>query len=71
MTQPVTLQEKIGRNLKELLRQKHLTQEKFAEYCSVEARTVRKWIQKGIDKISVVEQIAIVLEIGIKDVMML
>lgn len=71
MVQDFSLQEKIGKNLKSLLKQRNLTQEEFAELCLVEPRTVRKWIQNGIDKISTIELIAKVLEMKVEDVMCL
>ena len=59
--------EKIGENLKRLIKEsEYRTQERFAEAAFVDARTVRRWIQNGVDSISTVAMIADVLEVDVK-----
>ncbi|MDY4787977.1 MAG: helix-turn-helix transcriptional regulator [Bacilli bacterium] len=46
-----------GRNLKHLLKKRHLTQEQGAYLLHVEERTLRRWIKDGIDRLSTIELI--------------
>lgn len=47
-----------GANLKRLLKEFGKTQEDFADEFCVDVRTVRRWVSNGIDKLSLVQQIA-------------
>ena len=49
----------VGENLKRLIKEsKYGTQENFAYEFGADVRTVGRWINKGIDKLSLVSQIA-------------
>lgn len=65
MTQKITLSEKIGRNLKNLIKtSKFKTQDRFAtEGMFVDPATVRRWISRGIKDINTIQEIVDVLEI--------
>ena len=59
--------EKIGTNLKRLIKEsKYRTQERFADAAFVDVRTVRRWIQNGIDSITTVAMVADVLGVDVK-----
>jgi len=54
-----------GRNLKKLVKQKlKMTQERFAELAEVDVRTVGRWYNEGIDKLSTIKRLADLLEIS-------
>lgn len=56
----------VGANLKRAIKEsKWKTQEKFAEAFGAEVRTVGRWCNQGIDKLSLVQQIADFLEIDV------
>ena len=55
-----------GANLKRIIKESEWkTQKKFAEKFNAEVRTVGRWCNQGIDKLSLVEQIAKFLEIDV------
>ena len=55
-----------GENLKRAIKEsKWKTQEKFSEAFGAEVRTVGRWCNQGIDKLSLVQQIADFLEIDV------
>ncbi len=56
-----------GDLIKRHIKEKGLTQAKFAEEIGYEERTVRKWIQKGVFDYRVLVQIANVFEIDVRD----
>lgn len=58
MVQNDSLSAKVGKNLKRIIKEHGLTQDKFAELMYVDPTTVRRWIANGIDKISIIEEIA-------------
>ena len=60
MTQKLTLAERAGKNLKNLIKKsKYKTQERFAcEAMYVDPTTVRKWIHNGIKNINLIQEIA-------------
>ena len=60
MTQELTLAERAGKNLKNLIKKsKYKTQERFAyEAMYVDPTTVRKWIHNGIKNINLIQEIA-------------
>ena len=60
MTQKITLAEKAGQNLKNLIKEsEYKTQEKFAvEGIGVDPVTVRRWISHGIKDINTIQEIA-------------
>lgn len=47
-----------GKFLKKELKKNHITQEKFAEDFGVDARTVRRWVSKGINSVETIWSIA-------------
>ena len=56
----------VGSNLKRAIKEsKWKTQEKFSEAFGAEVRTVGRWCNQGIDKLSLVQQIADFLEIDV------
>ena len=56
----------VGVNLKRAIKEsKWKTQEKFSEAFGAEVRTVGRWCNQGIDKLSLVQQIADFLEIDV------
>ena len=56
----------VGANLKRAIKEsKWKTQEKFAEAFGAEARTIVRWCNQGIDRLSVIQQIADFLEIDV------
>lgn len=58
--------ERIGGNLKRLIKEsEYRTQERFAEAAYVDVRTVRRWLQRGIDSITTVVTIAQVLDVDV------
>ena len=62
----IDLNKIVGANLKRAIKKsKWRTQEKFSEAFGAEVRTVGRWCNQGIDKISLVQQIADFLEIDV------
>jgi hypothetical protein len=56
----------VGANLKRAIKEsKWKTQEKFSEAFGAEVRTVGRWCNQGVDKLSLVQQIADFLEIDV------
>ena len=56
----------VGANLKRAIKEsKWKTQEKFSEAFGAEVRTVGRWCNQGIDKLSLVQQIADFLEVDV------
>ena len=57
---------KIGSNLKHLIKEsEYRTQERFAEKAFVDVRTVRRWVQNGIDSISTIAMVAEILDVDV------
>ena len=52
------LSQVVGTNLKRLLKEWGKTQEDFADEFGADVRTVRRWVKSGVDKLSLVQQIA-------------
>ena len=62
----IDLNKIVGANLKRAIKESKLkTQEKFSEAFGAEVRTVGRWCNQGIDKLSLVQQIADFLEIDV------
>ena len=62
----IDLNKIVGANLKRTIKKsKWRTQEKFSEAFGAEVRTVGRWCNQGIDKLSLVQQIADFLEIDV------
>ena len=60
------LNQVVGANLKRAIKEsKWKTQEKFSEAFGAEVRTVGRWCNQGVDKLSLVQQIADFLEIDV------
>lgn len=61
-----------GANLKQLIKEsKYKTQEEFAFEFGTDVRTVGRWINHGIDRISTLEQIADFFGIAVSDILSL
>ncbi len=56
-----------GELIKRHIKEKGLTQAKFAEDVGYEERTIRKWIQKGVYDYRVLVKIANIFEIDVRD----
>lgn len=69
MTQHQLLSEKVGSNLKIFIKNsKYKTQEKFAvEGMHVDPVTVRRWIAHGVRDIDTICEIALTLEVDLKE----
>ena len=62
----IDLNKIVGANLKRAIKESQWrTQERFAEAFGAEVRTVGRWCNKGIDKLSLIQQIADFLEIDV------
>ena len=62
----IDLNKIVGANLKRAIKESQWkTQEKFSEAFGAEVRTVGRWCNQGIDKLSLVQQIADFLEIDV------
>ena len=58
-----------GRFLKKELKNREITQEKFAEYIGYDVRTVRRWIHNGINQVDILFRIVSFFELkGIGDI---
>ena len=56
----------VGANLKRAIKEsKWKTQEKFSEAFGAEVRTVGRWCNQGVDKLSLIQQIADFLGIDV------
>lgn len=61
-----------GANLKRLIKQSsYKTQEEFAYVFGTDVRTVGRWINHGIDRLSTIEQIADFFGIAVSDILSL
>lgn len=71
MTQNLKISERIGKNLKKLIKQsKFKTQDKFAvEGVNVDPVTVRRWIAHGIKDINTIYEISIVLDVSLEELL--
>lgn len=59
-----------GANLKRLIKESdYRTQEEFAFKFGADARTVRRWISNGIDKLSTIKQIAEFFGVDVFDIL--
>ncbi len=52
-----------GKNLRRLLRDINITQEEFAFQYGADVRTVNRYINKGIPKVSTIQEIAEYLDV--------
>ena len=58
--------QRVGKNLKRLIKEsKYRTQENFADAAYADVRTVRRWIQHGVDSITKVNELAQVLDVDV------
>lgn len=71
MTQyKLTPAEIVGKKLKNLIKQSEFrTQENFAEAMNVDPTTVRKWLYKGINNLNLIYEIADVLDVDFKELL--
>ena len=59
--------ENVGRNLRRLLKEsKYSTQAEFAKVMGKDARTVRRWLHSGVDKLDDIIAISNVLEVDVE-----
>ena len=59
----------LGQRLKHLIKESGKSQESFAEKIYVEARTLRRWIKDGFDKISIAVTCADALGVDVKAIL--
>ena len=71
MTHKLTLAEKAGKNLKNLIKKSvYKTQEKFAaEAMYVDPTTVRRWIAHGIKDLNLIQQIAEIFDVDFMELL--
>ena len=69
MMQTDSLSVRAGKNLKRIIKEHGLTQEKFAGQMFVDPTTVRRWLSNGIDKLSILEEIAKFFDISVTDIL--
>ena len=69
MMQKDSLSARAGKNLKRIIKEKGFTQEEFAGQMYVDPTTVRRWLANGIDKLSIIEQIAEFFHISVSDIL--
>ena len=71
MTQKLTLAEKAGKNLKNLIKKSEFkTQERFeTEGMFVDPVTVRRWIAKGIKDINTIQEIADIFDVDFMELL--
>jgi len=58
-----------GKNLKRLIKERHYTQEQFAELIYADPTTVRKWLKYGINSIDTLDVIAKLFGISVMDIL--
>ncbi len=54
----MSLQLKAGRKLRQLIQENFRTQEEFAERYGMEIRSVSRYINQGINKVGVIQELA-------------
>ena len=64
-----SLSVRAGKNLKRIIKEHDLTQEEFAGQMFVDPTTVRRWLSNGIDKLSILEEIAKFFDISVTDIL--
>jgi len=69
MMQTDSLSVRAGKNLKRIIKEHGLTQEEFAGQMFVDPTTVRRWLSNGIDKLSILEEIAKFFDISVTDIL--
>lgn len=71
MTREFSLSERVGKNLKRLIKDsKYRTQENFAiNGIHVDPVTVRRWIAYGIKDIDTIYEISLLLDVEIKELL--
>ena len=69
MMQTDSLSVRAGKNLKRIIKEHGLTQEEFAGQMFVDPTTVRRWLSSGIDKLSILEEIAKFFDISVTDIL--
>ena len=69
MTQQLSWAEKAGKNLKKLIKEREMTQERFAEEICVDPVTVRRWIHSGIKSTNTLEEIARLFNVGFEELL--
>ena len=56
-----------GRTLRRLIQENYATQEDFAEDYGVEIRTVSRYINEGINKVDVIQELAVFFNVSVID----
>lgn len=70
MTQNLTPAERVGKNLKNLIKQSQFrTQENFAYEMYVDPVTVRRWIAHGIKDINLICEIAKMFDVDFQELL--
>lgn len=69
MTQNLSKSQKVGKNLKNLIKNsKYKTQDRFAyEGIYVDPSTVRRWIKYGIKDVDIIERIAEIFNVDFEE----
>lgn len=67
MTQNITPTKKVGKNLKNLIKESGRTQEGFADEFGTDPTTVRRWISKGINSVETICQIAEFFDVDFRE----
>ena len=60
---------KLGKNLKRLIKESNQTQEEFAEQVPADPATIRRWLKNGIDKLSIIERSAEIINRDFEDIL--
>lgn len=67
MTEKFTPQQKAGHKLRELLKENDISQEQFAKLFNIDVRTCNRYINIGINKVDVLQQLADYFHIDIEE----
>lgn len=63
----ITLQQKAGMYLKQLIKENYETQQDFADDYGLEIRTVNRYVNQGINQISTVQELAEFFDVKFQD----
>ncbi|MCD7894083.1 MAG: helix-turn-helix transcriptional regulator [Erysipelotrichaceae bacterium] len=67
MGEKLTPQQKAGQKLRQLLKENNISQEQFAKLFNIDVRTCNRYINVGINKIDVLQQLADYFNIDIEE----
>lgn len=63
----LTIQQSAGLYLKKLIQENYDSQEEFACDFGVDLRTVSRYVNKGIDRLSIIQELADFFEVSVQD----